>query len=213
YRLLASGCAPSNCSAASGDQSFTTSVTAIPVEGESVAIAPVSGKVLVRARGRKRFVRLVSGELIPVGSTVNARHGHVLIESAVAAQPQQVASGIFYGGIFRVAQPAGPTTLLRLASDLARCPRSRRRHAQLAAARKPRRSHKVVNEVFGDAHGQYTTRGHYAAAADEGTSWLTADRCDGTYVAVSAGQVDVTDLVRHVTFPLAAGRHYLASPR
>ena len=53
----------------------------------------------------------------------------------------------------------------------------------------PRRPHKVVNQVFGTPHGQFTTRGHYATAADEGTGWRTSDRCDGTQIAVTAGKV------------------------
>jgi hypothetical protein len=67
-----------------------------------------------------------------------------------------------------------------------------------------------VNEVFGNAHGQFSTRGHYATAADQGTGWRTADRCDGTLISVSAGKVTVTDFVHHRTLVLTAGHHYLA---
>jgi streptogramin lyase len=213
YRLVASGCAPSSCQAATGDQSFTSGLALTPVQGRSVALAPVSGRVLVRRAHTRRFVRLRRGELVAVGSTVNARRGRVLIESAVAGAPAQVASGIFHGGIFTVSQPSGQSaTTLALRSSFKRC-RARPARARVARARRGHRSKKVVNEVFGTAHGQYTTRGHYAAAADEGTSWRLADRCDGTYVAVSAGQVDVSDFVHHRSLVLGAGRHYLASPR
>ncbi len=213
YRLLATGCSPSSCAASTGDQSFTTGLSLVPVEGVTVAVAPVTGRVLIRLRGQKRSRLLGAGELIPVGSTINAKHGHVLIESAVAGAPQAVASGIFFGGTFVVTQPTGaPTTVLELRSNLAVC-RARRARAHRATTARASKSHKVVDQVFGTAHGQYTTRGHYAAAADEGTAWLTSDRCDGTYVAVQLGQVDVTDLVRNTTFALSAGQHYLASPR
>jgi virginiamycin B lyase len=214
YRLVASGCSPASCQAMTGDQSFTTGLNLTPVLGQSVGVAGIHGKVLVRLAGHHRFVRIgSSGELIPLGSTINTRHGHVLIESATATMSQQVASGIFYGGSFVVTQPTGATTtVLALDSSFAACPR-RAHRAAAGSTSKRHTSHKVVNQVFGNAHGQYTTRGHYAAAADEGTSWRVADRCDGTYVAVSVGEVDVTDLVRHRTFVLSAGRHYLASPR
>jgi virginiamycin B lyase len=214
YRVVASGCSPASCQAISGDQSFTTGLSLTPVLGNTVVVAAIRGKVLVRRAGKHRFMKVSgSGELIPVGSTIDARHGHVLIESAVAGVPQQVASGIFYGGIFTATQPVGETvTVLRLDSSFARCPR-RAHRATAARATSTHASHKVVNQVFGDAHGRYTTRGHYAAAADEGTGWRIADRCDGTYVAVSAGQVEVTDLVRHRTVALTAGQHYLASAR
>jgi hypothetical protein len=72
-------------------------------------------------------------------------------------------------------------------------------------------SKKVVNQVFGNAHGHFSTRGHYATAADQGTRWSTADRCDGTLIAVTLGQVTVTDRLRHRTFVVRAGHHYLAN--
>ena len=75
---------------------------------------------------------------------------------------------------------------------------------------KPAASHKVVNQVFGNAHGQFKTRGHYATAADQGTSWRTTDRCDGTLITVTVGKVRVTDRVRHRTVVVTAGHHYLA---
>ena len=71
-------------------------------------------------------------------------------------------------------------------------------------------SHKTVNEVFGNAHGQFSTRGHYATAADQGTRWRTADRCDGTLISVSVGKVVVKDFLRHRKVVLRAGHSYLA---
>ncbi len=92
--------------------------------------------------------------------------------------------------------------------------------ARIAAAgakksKKPKRtkkkvSHKTVNDVFGNAHGQFSTRGHYATAADQGTRWRTADRCDGTLISVSAGKVTVTDFVHHRTRVVTAGHYYFA---
>ncbi|MGD0196363.1 MAG: hypothetical protein ABSC56_00455 [Solirubrobacteraceae bacterium] len=216
YKLVASGCSPSTCSASTGDQSFTTGVTLTPVFDQSVVIAGISGKILVKLKGTHKFVRVSSPELIPLGAEINARHGTVLIDSATQAGTQAVASGQFAGGLFYVQQPPGaPTTVIDLASSFAACRAKAHhtRHASMARARKKSVSHKVVNQVFGNAHGQYTTQGHYAAAADEGTSWQVADRCDGTYVAVSVGQVNVTNLVTQATFALSAGQHYLAAAR
>jgi hypothetical protein len=85
--------------------------------------------------------------------------------------------------------------------------------ARVAAAKKKKpkskRSHKVVNQVFGNAHGHFATQGHYATAADEGTGWRTSDRCDGTQIAVSVGRVVVTNLRTHRHFTLTAGHHHL----
>jgi virginiamycin B lyase len=214
YRLVVSGCAPTVCTANSADQSFTTGVSLlVPVLNQTVAVAGISGTVRVRLPGRHRhFVRVTSARLIPVGAEIDARHGRVLIESATATAPQQVASGQFSGGRFTVRQPLGSTTtVLRLDSHFGACPRPR--HGVFAARRIGKPSHKVVNQVFGNAHGAYSTRGQYAAAADEGTGWHIADRCDGTEVAVTLGTVQVTNLVSHRSFALTAGEHYLATPR
>jgi len=46
-----------------------------------------------------------------------------------------------------------------------------------------------------------------------GTRWLVADRCDGTLVRVSSGQVKVRDLIRSRNVVVGAGRSYLARRR
>jgi hypothetical protein len=214
YRLVASDCSTASCQSASADQSFTTGTTLQPVENTDVGVTPVAGTIRVKLPGHRHFARLPIGALIPIGATVDARHGTVLIESAIGGG--EVASGQFRGGIFTIAQPAGQTfTILRLDSKFTQC-RPARASAVAASVRKrkPRpASKKVVNQVFGNAHGQFETRGQYATAADQGTAWRTADRCDGTQIAVSVGIVTVTNLVTHRTFVLAAPDHYLARPR
>jgi hypothetical protein len=108
-------------------------------------------------------------------------------------------------------------TVLALASNFKACVIAHAASAHAAtvtaAKKKASRSKKVVNQVFGNAHGDFSTRGHYATAADQGTKWRTADRCDGTLIAVTLGRVTVTDRVRHRSFIVSAGHHYLAKPR
>lgn len=217
YRLVASDCGSAACQATSGDQTFTTGSTLQPAENANVGVTPIAGQIKVKLRGHRRFTVLPAGALIPDGATLDARHGTVLLVSAIGNG--EVASGRFSSGIFTVTQPAGGgTTVLGLVSNFAACrPRASVKRAVLdlvAAAKRPRKaSHKVVNQVFGNAHGQFTTRGHYATAADEGTGWRTADRCDGTLLTVSAGKVTITDFVHHRTFVLKAGHSYLAKHR
>ena len=212
YRLVASDCASSSCSADSPDRTFTTGSTLAPALDTTVGLTATAGTILIELPGRHRFVRLAKGELIPLGATIDARHGTVLIQSAIASGVQ--ASGLFSGGIFVVRQPAGATvTTLVLASSLRACTVATRgplAHAAAANKHKPKSKH-VVNQVFGNAHGHFSTRGHYATAADQGTRWRTADRCDGTLVAVSLGRVTVTDRVRHRRVVVTAGHHYLAA--
>jgi streptogramin lyase len=220
YRLVASDCAAPSCQTVTPDQSFTTGSTLQPAPNTTVGVTTTGGTILVKLQGQAGFTRLSAGELIPLGSTVDARHGTVLIQSATGA-PGHLASGLFGGGVFVLTQPAGGTvTVLALSSNFASCGVATLKataHAAAAAAsnkkKKPskkRVSHKTVNEVFGNAHGQFSTRGHYATAADQGTKWRTADRCDGTLVSVSVGKVVVSDFLRHRTVVVKAGHSYLA---
>jgi hypothetical protein len=78
-----------------------------------------------------------------------------------------------------------------------------------AGAKKPP---KTVRRLWGKGKGRFRTRGRYAAAVVRGTWWLTADRCDGTLVTVKQGTVRVTDLRKHKTVSVKAGRSYLAKP-
>jgi virginiamycin B lyase len=215
YRLVASDCTAASCQAASADQSFTTGSTLQPVMSTAVGVAPTEGTILIKLRGHHTFTRLRAGELIPLGATIDARHGTILIQSSIG--PGEVASGRFSSGIFTVTQPAGGTfTVLVLVSSLSVCPGHP--HAQAALAhvakskpkkKKPKQSHKVVNQVFGNAHGQFSTQGNYATAADEGTAWQIADRCDGTQIAVLNGEVTVTNRITHRHFVLTAGHRHL----
>jgi hypothetical protein len=190
------------------------------VPNVSVGVTVTAGTILIKLHGHHGFTRLRAGELIPLGSTIDARHGTLLIQSAVGPGAGHVASGLFSAGVFVITQRPGTTvTVLALSSSFASCSApTLKATARIAAAKKtkkPKRtkkkvSHKTVNEVFGNAHGQFSTRGHYATAADQGTGWRTADRCDGTLISVSAGKVTVTDFVHHRTLVLTAGHHYLA---
>jgi hypothetical protein len=216
YRLVVSDCSAASCQAVSGDQTFTTGSTLQPQLNTTVGATTTAGSVLIELPGKHHFIRLSAGELIPLGATINTLHGTVLIQSATG--PGELASGLFSGGLFTVTQRPGTTvTVLTLASAFKACVAKPLAHAAAAEAlkkpKKPKKSKKVVNQVFGNAHGQFSTRGHYATAADEGTKWHTADRCDGTLIAVTVGRVTVTDRVRHRTFVLTAGHHYLAGAR
>ena len=218
YRLSSGDCAASSCVAVTPDQTFTTGSTLQPALNTDVGLTTISGHVLIELRGKHHFVSLSTGELIPLGATVDALHGTVLIQSATASTPGQLASGLFSGGDFTVTQPrGGKVTVLVLASSFKACVATPIAQAATAAAKKKKKksakSKKVVNQVFGNAHGQFSTRGHYATAADQGTRWRTADRCDGTLIAVTVGRVTVTDRVRHRTFVLTAGHHYLTAAR
>jgi hypothetical protein len=90
-------------------------------------------------------------------------------------------------------------------------PKKKPRHgARIAAHRKS--PHAVVRQLWGNAHGAFTTRGRYGAAAVRGTIWLTQDRCDGTYFHVTKDSITVTAYAhpkKHRLLP--QGHHYLVA--
>ena len=82
-----------------------------PVFHKSVVVQKVSGTVRVKLPGAEQFVDLNATEGVPLGSTVDTKHGEIVLFSVpkAGAAPQ---SARFYEGIFTVTQ-AGSITNLR----------------------------------------------------------------------------------------------------
>ena len=168
-----------------------------PVFGESTVLQPVSGIVLVRAPGAKRFTRLRAGATLALGTTVDAGGGRVRLTSA-ADRRGRTQAGIFRSGSFKTGQTTEASTgltVLTLAGALNGCDAR-----ASAAGRKKRRK----RSLWGDAKGNFRTTGKNAAATVRGTRWLVEDTCEGTRVRVATGSVRVDDLVRHRTFVVTA---------
>lgn len=159
------------------------------VLASSADLRPVSGTVLVRLPGSRVFTLLASAINIPMGSTVNATNGVVALTVALPGGGTQ--TGEFYGGEFVLTQtPNGRTIATLTGGSYAGCPAPPKKRAALiaAASKKP---NTVVRQLWGSAHGNYTTKGRYGSAAVNGTIWLTQDRCDGTFVRVTKDSVTV----------------------
>jgi hypothetical protein len=175
-----------------------------PELGESVAVAPQAGHVLVRLPGSTRTIPLSDAASIPVGSLVDARKGTVTLRSEVPGAGTQ--TGTFHGGLFEVRQPAegrGMTELV-LRGPMPSCSGGGARAAAVAGKRPPR-------ALWGrDDRGRLRTRGSNSVATVRGTAWYVADRCDGTLTRVSKGSVSVRDLRRERTVIVKAGKSYLA---
>jgi len=175
-----------------------------PVQGKTVRVGVVSGKIRIKRRGSSSFEELDGIEGLPVGSTVDATQGRMRLTTATGvAGATQTAD--FYQGEFQVLQSKNSaTTELKLAGDsLASC---RSKRARSSAKRKP------VRRLFGDGKGSFRTRGRHAAATVRGTKWLTQDTCKGTLVRVSRGTVKVRDFTRKRTVTVRQGHSYLARP-
>jgi hypothetical protein len=154
----------------------------------------VSGRVLVELPGSKAFTPLSSATEVPLGSTVDARHGRLTLQSAADTSGKS-QSAQFRGGLFRVGQvklkPAGKLlTTLRLTQKLTSC--SKQRH------------------LWGSGKGNFRTIGIYSSATVQGTQWLVKDTCSTTTTVVARGTVTVRDYVRHANVTVTAGHSYRA---
>jgi hypothetical protein len=190
-----------------GEDAGSTRVLAPPAPpelGESIAVAPQTGNVLVRLPGSTRSVALTDAASIPVGSIVDARKGTVTLRSEVPGAGTQ--TGTFRGGLFEVRQPAGARgmTELVLRGPMPSCTGGGARAAAATARRPPR-------ALWGrDDRGRFRTRGSNSVATVRGTAWYVEDRCDGTLTRVSKGSVSVRDLRRERTVIVRAGQSYVA---
>jgi hypothetical protein len=171
-----------------------------PVNGASTDVTPVSGTVLVNGRP------LSAGERVPNGATVDTTNGTITLESVSPSGTLQKAN--FDGGVFKVSQPKnGITTLTLTGGDFGACSTKGRRLVSASQGGPTT----VVRSLWGNGHGQYETKGRYAAATVRGTYWNTQDRCDGTLIRVRRGVVTVDDLVKHKIVNVTAGHTYLAA--
>jgi DNA-binding beta-propeller fold protein YncE len=170
-----------------------------PDLGETLVAEPLSGTVLVRVAGARRFVPLESVQELPLGSTLDTRRGRVEVATE-RRRRGRVQRGVFRGGLFVVRQRAAAKyiTDLILRGSLSSCP-----DGSATAARRSRR-------LWGSTNGRFRTRGRHSAGAVRGTRWLTVDRCDGTLTVVREGTVAVRDFTRDRTILVDEGERYLA---
>jgi hypothetical protein len=167
--------------------------------GQIEVLSRVSGTILVRRRGARRFVRVTAEQEIPDGSEIDARDGTALL---MVAGGQGVDEARVSGGRAVVDQDTAqtPTTTLRLSEPLA-CPRQR------AAGSAVRRRALRVN-----AQGRFQIRGRYATAAALGTDWTLRDTCSTTTTVVAAGRVRVTSRSGRTAIA-RPGRRVVVRPR
>jgi virginiamycin B lyase len=170
----------------------TQSTTTAPVLTVSGNVAPVKGTVLVRKSGTSTFVPLSSLTSIPLGSTINATNGTVVV--TVATPSGGTESGDFYDGEFTLTQAKNGFAAETLTGgSFAGCPsnKSVRSATDASASAKT-----VVRKLWGNAHGSFKTSGRAGAATVLGTTWLTEDLCDGTLFKAVVHNITVTSVAR-----------------
>jgi hypothetical protein len=188
-----------------------------PELGHKVALAPASGKVLVKAPGETGFRALTSASALPVGATIDATQGHVTLVSARDASGS-TQSVTVWGGSFEVRQAPdgrGVTDLVLAGGSFEGCGHSKGQIRSggrgATAARSARSRRRVIRRLWAtDDHGRFRTHGRNSVATVRGTSWLTVDTCRGTLTRVRRGKVIVRDRHRHRRVVVRAGHSYLA---
>jgi hypothetical protein len=180
-----------------------------PLLRDSAVVTPVSGSLQMSPAGIVRRVPLQDKVVLPLRSIVDTVVGAVRVTSALTAKKAQTIA--LDRGAFDITQAAGrlPVTQFALqGGDFAACPPVAPARKAVAASKG-----KTVRVLWASGKGKFRTQGRYAAAAIRGTRWLTEDRCDGTLIRVTAGVVDVRDLVRNKTIVVPAGKSYFAKAR
>jgi Ca2+-binding RTX toxin-like protein len=198
------------------DPVATPAASPTPVFTQSADAEPVSGLVLVKVPGSSVFVPLTQPELVPFGSIIDARKGRVRLRTVDTHGKIQTAD--FFGGIFQLFQQkaAGGITELDLyGGDFSVCPSiaSTGKSKKADLARTKVKSSKTIRQLWSSGHGLFRTKGRYSSATIRGTTWLTADRCDGTLTRVTQGKVAVRDFVKNKTLTVKAPKRYLATPK
>ena len=172
-----------------------------PTTGKFVDASLVSGTVLIQVPGSTKFVQLRKGDVIPVGSIVDATKGRVRI--TIALPNGTLQSTDFFQGVFKVGQAkSGLATMTLRGGSFSKCGRAAAVHAA--------KSKKVIRQLWGEGSGKFQTKGRFAAASIRGTTWDTIDRCDGTLIKVTQGSVLVNDLKKHKKIVVKKGHSYLA---
>ncbi len=163
---------------------------------QSVSVAGYPGPAMVCTGVQRACSVIGPGELVPIGAFVDTQHGAISLETTRAdGKPGRTN---VYGGIFQLLQaPArGATVVAKLAGGdfRATCGAGsplRRFDATAHASRKG--SHRVVRKLWSDGVGRTRTMTGLGSAETRGTRFLVADRCDGTLIQVTRGQVEVFD--------------------
>lgn len=165
----------------------------------TITLKRISGAVYLRTPGATTFTSFSGTRRVPVGTEVEATDGRI---SITASSGQH---GDFYQGRFIIlVSPSQPNVIeLDLSgSSFKDCKQSR----SLTSAGKP----PPRRQLWGNAKGKFRTRGRYSITSVRGTTWLTADGCDGTLARVTHGTVGVADLLRNRQVVLRRGENYLS---
>jgi hypothetical protein len=212
FRAVASN---GTSSASGGDATFktqgtapaggaSTGASASPTLGQTLVAAAATGTVLFKPQDSTEFQPLDGSAEIPVDSTIDATNGSVVLETAIAGGDSQ--KGTFKGGTFQVHQPrqaGGMTTIALRGGDFSSCNGA-------PAGRLSRGSSAGRHLWAHDDGGKFKTSAKGSVATVRGTTWYTADTCEGTVTHVLHGKVMVRERGTGRQRLLSSGQSFLA---
>jgi IPT/TIG domain-containing protein len=206
-RLVATTAAGPNVVGAA--TTFTTTGNpppAPPVVGRTFNAAPVSGLVYVRVPGAGKPVQpLTDARQLPVGTTLDTRHGVVRLTSATSTAGR-TASASFSGATVTFGQSRSGAAVADL--QFVRASTSRKICSTPAGQAPPET---VLAAVHATTTGRFAVRGRAGSATGAAATWTTTDRCDGLLTTVNRGTVTVDDAARGRSVALGRGQTYLAN--
>jgi hypothetical protein len=191
----AGGGPPTTTTVTTSTTSTTTTTTpAPPATGTATGTVTVNGRAFTTG-------------VVPYNSTVDVTDGTLVLRTdtgSVRLFGQNRLPAIFK--LVRGTDQGRPVVEFRLqGGNFSVCPKRKKSGVSRIAAT-------TVRQLWGSGKGRFRTRGRYAAATVRGTIWLTADRCDGTFIRVRQGVIQVNDLPRRRLITLRAGRTLLVKP-
>jgi len=182
-------------------------VLALGKRGEA---ATVSGSVNFETPGQTTFAPLTSSTtVIPMGSMIDATGGTVKLTVA-KAHGKGMQTGEFYSGEFKLTQSHSGLTkeTLEGGSPTACTTTGARRLASTASAAKGT----PTRQLWGHAHGSFSTSGRGGAATVLGTIWLTQDYCNGTLFKAVKDSITVVNFAHpHKKHHIAQGHSFFAA--
>lgn len=216
--------------------SYTTIVA--PVAGTTANVAVLQGTVLIsvprhvpHAAGggptSASFVPLKGTGTIPVGATIDATNGTVMVATAAdyrgaLDRRHRLQTGIFSAAIFTIEQLTAsqqkkkshrratgmPPTNLRLVTPAATAP-------SIVCNAKGPAGRAIVRELSATAKGFFRVIAAASVTIVRNAQWTVEDRCDGTLTGVGRGTATVTFLLHHrpASKRVKAGRGWFVRER
>jgi hypothetical protein len=189
-------------------------VTSEPLYGQTAVAEPTGGSPLFRPVGAAAFVPLEEPQMLSLGPAVggsdvgaiaprlDATNGRVRVISARFRKGGTETAEVS-GGRFLVSQPFKGKALTGFNLEDSRSTACRTGgHGASASV--------VLGQLWVSGTGAFHTSGRQGGTIVFGTAtWLTQDRCDGTFIKVRKGSVTVQDFGSYEQLRLTAGQHRL----